>query len=188
MSFRRQVTSTMSRLRTIRASGLLALMTVAGIFAFSAPPVFAASCVGLSNIQIQPSVSQVVPKGSTTDFFTTLTWSNLQPGTTITLSVVSNSNGAWTITVSPNMVVGVTGSGSSTVDIKVVAPNTANSQTTALIQASGSGCTATVQAQLTDSFGTSVPQFSAPVALVTAVGLLGLLLVRRKAMSPMAIQ
>jgi hypothetical protein len=164
--------------------GLLASLVA---FGAAATPAFAWNVCGLT---LTPSTqSTTVGPSSTTTYTFLFTYSDVTTDHTyassFTMSATS-SNGAWTVvSVLPSPVPssGTSDSISQTISVKVTAPSSIGSATTITLTAknnqdNSASCTATLH--LTTIVTHGVPEFPAGMALLMALAIPALLLVRSK--------
>jgi hypothetical protein len=162
---------------------ILGLLTTLVAFGASATPVFAWATCGVT---LTPSTqSTTVGPSSTTTFTYLLTYSDAAYPASFTLSATS-TNGAWTIvSVSPTLYPssGMSGSISTTISVKVTAPSTIGSTTTITLTATNNqdhAASCNAQTRLTTVVTHGVPEFPVGMALLMALAVPALLLVRSK--------
>jgi hypothetical protein len=154
----------------------------------AATPVFAWNTCGL--VLTPSGQSTTVPAGSTTFTFLLTYSESAQYAASFTLSATS-TNGAWTVVSvlpSPVPTSGTSSSISQTISVKVTAPATPGSTTTINVEAannqdSTATCNAHINLTTTGIFPpppTGVPQFPFGMALLMALAIPALLLVRSK--------
>jgi hypothetical protein len=167
-----------------KATLVLGLLATLVAFGASAAPAFAWNNCGVT---LSPSTqSTTVGPSSTTTFTYLFTYSDTSQYAASFTITAQSSNSAWTIVsvTSPVPHTGTSDSISQVVSVVVTAPNTAGSTTTITVkgvgnQDSSSKCSTTTSL-LTSGVTHGVPEFPSGLAVLMALAIPALLLVRSK--------